>query len=65
MKQLYRSRSNSVLAGVLGGLGEYFEVDPVLLRLGFVFLLLITAIVPGVLAYLAAIFIVPDKPCVQ
>ncbi|OGR44653.1 MAG: PspC domain-containing protein [Elusimicrobia bacterium GWA2_61_42] len=62
MKRLYRSNDNKVFAGVLGGLGEYFEVDPVLLRLGFVFLLLATAVVPGVIAYVAAVFIVPKRP---
>ncbi|MDD5207850.1 MAG: PspC domain-containing protein [Elusimicrobiales bacterium] len=61
MKHLYRSETNKVLAGVLGGLGEYFDVDPVVLRLAFVFLLLATAIVPGVIAYIAAVFIVPRK----
>ncbi|MDD2804456.1 MAG: PspC domain-containing protein [Elusimicrobiales bacterium] len=62
MKRLYRSSDNKVLAGVLGGLGEYFEVDPVVLRLAFVFVLLVTAFIPGLLAYLAACFIVPAKP---
>ena len=62
MKRLYRSETNKVLAGVLGGLGEYFDVDPVLLRLAFVFLLLATAIIPGMIAYLAAVFIVPRRP---
>ncbi|MBI5743889.1 MAG: PspC domain-containing protein [Elusimicrobia bacterium] len=62
MKRLYRSSDNKVFAGILGGLGEYFDVDPVLLRLGFVFLLLATAIIPGTIAYFAAVFIVPRKP---
>lgn len=62
MKRLYRSSDNKVFAGILGGLGEYFDVDPVLLRLGFVFLLLATAVIPGVIAYAAAVFIVPHKP---
>ncbi|MBI4351963.1 MAG: PspC domain-containing protein [Elusimicrobia bacterium] len=62
MKHLYRSDTNKVLAGVLGGLGEYFGVDPVVLRLAFVFLLLATAVVPGAIAYIAAVFIVPCKP---
>lgn len=61
MKHLYRSNENKVAAGVIGGLGEYFNVDPVLLRLGFVFLMLATAIIPGVIAYIAAVFIVPKK----
>ncbi|OIO00190.1 MAG: hypothetical protein COX65_09860 [Elusimicrobia bacterium CG_4_10_14_0_2_um_filter_56_8] len=59
MKYLYRSDTNKVLAGVLGGLGEYFNIDPVVLRLAFVFLLLATAVIPGVIAYIAAVFIVP------
>ncbi|OGS11957.1 MAG: hypothetical protein A2234_09295 [Elusimicrobia bacterium RIFOXYA2_FULL_58_8] len=62
MKHLYRSQTNKILSGVMGGLGEYFEVDPVVLRLAFVFLLLATAIVPGVIAYIAAVVIVPQKP---
>ena len=61
MKRLYRSSDNRIFAGVIGGLGEYFEVDPVILRLCFVFLLLITAVIPGIIAYVAAIFIVPEK----
>ncbi len=62
MKRLYRSSDNKVFAGILGGLGEYFDVDPVLIRLAFVFLLLATAVLPGVIAYLAALFIVPRRP---
>ncbi|HNW45631.1 MAG TPA: PspC domain-containing protein [Elusimicrobiales bacterium] len=62
MKQLYKSETNKVFTGVIGGLGEYFDIDPVVLRLGFVFLLLATALIPGVIAYAAAIFIVPRKP---
>jgi len=62
MKRLYRSTENKVFAGIFGGLGEYFDVDPVVLRLAFVFLVIATAFIPGVLAYLAAIFIVPSRP---
>ncbi len=61
MKKLYRSSTNKVAAGILGGLGEYWNIDPVVLRLAFVFLILITGLVPGVLAYVVALFIVP-KP---
>ncbi len=59
MKKLYRSSTNKVAAGIIGGLGEYWDIDPVVLRLAFVFLILITGLVPGVLAYLIALFIVP------
>lgn len=61
MKRLYRSSDNKVFAGVFGGLGEYFDVDPVVLRLAFVFVLLATAVIPGLIAYAAAIFIVPAR----
>jgi len=36
MKKLYRSRSDSMIAGVCGGIGEYFDIDPTLVRLGAV-----------------------------
>ncbi len=62
MKRLYRSEENRIIFGIMGGLGEYFEVDPALLRLGFLFLLLATAVLPGTLAYLAAVLVVPRKP---
>jgi phage shock protein C len=61
MKRLYRSSDNKVFAGVFGGLGEYFDVDPVVLRLAFVFVMLATAVIPGLIAYAAAIFIVPAR----
>lgn len=61
MKRLYRSDTNVVWKGVLGGIGEYFDIDPVLIRLIFIALLLITAVVPMVLFYILAIFIVPRR----
>ncbi len=59
MKKLYRSKTNSVFTGLLGGLGEYMDVDPVALRLLFVVLVVFTGVVPGVLIYFLALFIVP------
>lgn len=61
MKKLYRSSTNKVVAGIIGGLGDYWDIDPVVLRLAFVFLILATGLVPGVLAYAIALLIVP-KP---
>jgi len=61
MKKLHRSDDNKVLAGVVGGLGEYFDVDPVLLRLIFVILALFTGIIPGLIVYTLAILIIPTK----
>lgn len=61
MKKLYRSEKNKVFAGIVGGLGEYMSVDPIILRLIWVFIVLITGIVPGVIAYLIAILVMPKK----
>lgn len=56
-KQLLRSADDRMLAGVAGGLGQYFRVDPVLMRIGFAILGL-TGI--GLLAYLALYIFVPE-----
>lgn len=47
------------MAGVCGGLGEYFGIDPVVLRLIWVLVVIFTGVVPGVLAYIIALFIIP------
>ena len=60
-KRLYRSQENKVFAGVMGGLGEYFDVDPVVLRLLWLFIVIFTGVVPGVIVYLFAIFIIPRQ----
>lgn len=62
MKQLYRSETNKVWKGVLGGFGEYFDIDPTLLRVLFVVFVLATGFFPGVIAYIIAMFIMPVAP---
>lgn len=61
-KHLYRSTNNKVFAGICGGLGEYFDVDPVAIRFFWLLLVIFTGIVPGLLAYIFAIFIIPPHP---
>ncbi len=61
-QRLYRSQTNKVFAGVCGGLSEYFDVDPVVLRILFVLMVLFGG--TGIVLYIAAIFIVPKKPFV-
>lgn len=61
-KRIHRSRQEMQVAGLCGGLGEYFEVDPVLIRLLFVVATLMTGIVPGICAYLIGWLIVPLEP---
>ena len=60
MKKLYRSRTNRKIAGVCGGLGEYFGIDPTLIRLAVVFFALWWG--GGLLAYLIAWFVIPEEP---
>jgi phage shock protein C len=60
-KLLYRSTKNRVLAGVLGGLGEYLDIDPVVLRLIFVLLWAVTGFLPLLLAYVIWVFVVPKR----
>lgn len=62
MKRLYRSKKDAKLGGICGGLGEILEVDPTLIRLIFVFLAMITGVLPLVVTYLIAWFIIPEGP---
>ena len=59
MKKLYRSESNRMIAGVCGGIAEYFDIDPTLVRLGFVLFCLAGG--SGVPAYLIAAIVIPKK----
>ncbi|WP_291528820.1 PspC domain-containing protein [Bacteroides sp. UBA939] len=59
-KKLTRSRSDKMLAGVCGGLAEYFGLDSSLVRIGYVLLSLFTAFA-GVLVYIIMWLIVPEK----
>jgi phage shock protein C len=64
VKRIYRSRTESMVGGLAGGLANYFQVDPVLVRLIFVGVGFLTGVVPGVLAYLVGWIIVPLEPAV-
>jgi len=59
MKKLYRSKKNKTIFGIIGGLGEYLETDPILLRIIFVLITMATGIIPGIFAYFISVFIVP------
>jgi len=59
-KKLYRSRTSSMIGGVCGGLGEYLNVDPTILRVVAVLLIFADGI--GLLAYLIGWLLVPRRP---
>jgi phage shock protein C len=60
-KKLYRSHTNTMIAGVCGGIAEYFNIDTTLVRIATVLLAWITS-GAGVLLYLAMAFIIPKAP---
>ncbi len=60
MKRLYRSRNHRQLAGVCGGIAEYFGLDPVLVRV--IFILMFFAGGSALLAYILAIVLIPLEP---
>ena len=59
-KRLYKSNTNKVIDGVCGGIGEYFNIDPTLVRLGWVLFSALGG--SGLLAYIIAAIIMPDRP---
>lgn len=59
MKKLYRSRTAKMLFGVCGGIGEYFNVDPTIIRIAAV---LFGCTGFGVVAYFICAFIIPEQP---
>lgn len=61
MKTLYRSRTNRVLGGVFGGLGELYAVDPTVLRLLYAVLAVLTGFVPLTVVYLIAWAVIPEE----
>jgi len=63
-KKLYRSSKDRYIAGVCGGIAEYFNVDPTLVRLA-VGLLSLASVGTGIVAYIIAAIIIPEKSQVR
>jgi phage shock protein C len=59
-RRLYRSRTDRKLAGVCGGLAQYFNIDAILMRVLFVVLALLGG--PGLVIYLVLWIVVPEEP---
>ena len=58
-KRLYKSREDKKLCGVCGGIAEYFELDPTIIRLAWVIFTLLGG--SGIIAYIIAAIVMPDK----
>ena len=59
-KKLYKSNTDKKIAGVCGGIAEYFNIDATLVRLGWVVFSLLGS--SGLLAYIIAALVMPDRP---
>lgn len=59
-KRLFRSRTDRVLGGVCGGIGKYFSIDPVLVRVGWAVLFFFGG--AGLIAYIISWIIIPEEP---
>ena len=62
MKRFYLSTSDRKIAGVCGGLGEYMDLDPTIIRLVAVVLCIMTGIIPVLVGYLFAWLLTPVRP---
>lgn len=62
-RKLYRSRKEKMIGGVAGGLAEYFEIDPTLVRIIFIVSLFLGG--SGILAYIILWILVPEEPYVM
>lgn len=58
-KRLYKSNKNKMICGVCGGIAEYFNIDPTLVRLGWA--LLCVVIGSGIIAYIIAAIVIPKN----
>ena len=61
MKRLYRSRDERMIAGVAGGIAEYFGIDPTIVRIIWI-LLALPGGIPGTLLYIIAWIVIPPEP---
>lgn len=58
-KRIFRSKTNRTICGVCGGIGEYFNVDPTIIRLAWVIFSLAGG--SGLLAYFIAAVVIPEE----
>ncbi|MCP4614766.1 MAG: PspC domain-containing protein, partial [Planctomycetes bacterium] len=62
---LYRSRTDRKVSGVCGGLGEYFNIDPTIVRIAMVVFIFASSIFPGLIIYFIMAVVIPETPMIQ
>ena len=62
MKKIYISKTDKKIFGVCGGISKAFDIDPLLVRLGLIFLCIATGVAPAVITYIIAWAIIPKEP---
>jgi len=60
-KRRLKKSKNKIIAGVIGGVGDYYNIDPTILRIALLLVFSITGFIPGLLVYIGASFIMPQK----
>ena len=61
-RRLYRSRRTRMVGGVLGGVAEYLDVDPTIVRVAYVILAYLSGVFAAVVAYVIATIVIPEEP---
>jgi phage shock protein C len=61
-KKLYRSLTQKMVAGICGGLAEYFDIDVSIIRLIFIAIALASALIPMFIFYIIAWIVIPTQP---
>ncbi|MEO8348487.1 MAG: PspC domain-containing protein [Acidobacteriota bacterium] len=64
-RRLTRSNRNKMIAGVCGGIAEYLDMDPTLVRVLYVLVSILSAAFPGIIAYIILMFVMPPPPAEQ
>jgi len=62
MKKLYRSKTQKMVSGVCGGIAQYFNCDPTIIRLVWAVVSLFSAAFPGILLYVICAIVIPEEP---
>lgn len=60
-QKLTKSTTNRMIAGVCGGIGEYLDMDPTIVRVLYVVISLLSAAFPGLIVYIALALILPER----